>query len=210
MLGKKEYFEPAKSVRNFLPKYKGLYGPYDAFQNLIVLEYIHAREAFLEYSMFKEEDKLNELIAILYRPKKSFHWIRKLFSNYNGQLRIDYNENNLESRIKKVAKWPNHIKYAIYLYFLGCDDYLKSGEVTIGGNQIDLSILYKNADDDSSSSGDGLGFLGILYKIADTGTFGNINEASRINLYDFILKLYQNRMEYIEFKSKQKKNDNNK
>lgn len=201
-------FQPARTIHNFFPKIKNLYGPEDAFQNLSVIEYVHARDHFLNYAKTQEEKHLNNLVATLYRPKKWFHSIRKKMPSYDGQIRQKYNDNTVESRFKKVSKIAPELKFAVYLYFLECENFIKTSTINVGGSFIDLSVLFKSSDDDGGGVSDDLGMLGILYKVAETGVFGNMEGASQTNLYDMLLKLYQNHIDYINNKPKPQAHEN--
>jgi hypothetical protein len=199
-------FSPAKSLRNFLPEYDGLHGPMDAFMDLVVVEYTHAITSFMAYSKTGDIAHLDELIAILYRPSRSFMYFKRRKPEFDGLRRVNFNENSYMHRIKQVAAWPFEVKYAVYLYFLACEEHMKTGEIEIAGTRIDLSVMYKDLGEEQTDS-DGLGLTGIMFKVAETGVFGTMKETAHTNIYDFFLKLYQNRKEYMEYKSKQKKHD---
>lgn len=197
-------------IKNHIPSIragKRLFGPSDALQNITFIEFIDAHKHFIDYIQTRDVSCLNRLIAVLYRRKRHFHFILKRLPGYNGHIRIKYNENTVDRRSYRIAKLPFYKRYAIFLIFSACNDFLKNGELQINGNPIKLSILYEKDPEDSQSDDDGLGLAGILYKLAETNVFGNIGETAEQNLYDILLKLYQQRREYISYKSNLKKND---
>jgi hypothetical protein len=65
-------------VKSFAPAWKRFYGPLDGFQNVKFGEYVAALRIFLEFSANPSYDLLLQLTATLYRPKKSFHFIKKM------------------------------------------------------------------------------------------------------------------------------------
>jgi hypothetical protein len=185
------------TIKNFIPKLCGrYYGPADGFQDMTFCEYRSAFTWFKAYSESNQESDLNQLIAVLYRPRKKFLWIRKALPWYNGQHRTSFtsksNPQLLSKRLGRIAKLPLHIKYAVFLYFSGCEDYLRSGNPTIDGNKIDLSIIYKRPTDEKESSQlQDIGILGILYSLSESRVFGSIEETDSQMLWDVMIRLYQ-------------------
>lgn len=186
---------PAGSIKNLLPRIKHYYGPADALRDITFLEYIHAYQYYREFIIDKDVSKLNDLAAVLYRRKRFFFFGK----------RMKYNAEQTEGRAGSFAKMPREVKFAIFYFFKSCDNYLREAKIFIAGNEIDFGILFASSNDDESKEDDGLGMLGVLYKLAETGVFGNIKEASNQNFWDVLLKLYQNRKDYLIFKSKQQK-----
>lgn len=185
---------PVTTIKNLLPQVKFYYGPADALRDITFLEYIHAYQYYREFIIDQDESKLNDLTAVLYRRKQFY-----LFGK-----RINYNAEKTESRSKHFAKMPREIKFAVFYFFKSCDTYLREAKIFIGGNEIDFGILFSPSGDDNDAKDDGLGMLGVLYKLAETGVFGSIKEASNQNFWDVLLKLYQNRKDYLNFKSANK------
>jgi hypothetical protein len=124
--------------------------------------------------------------------------------NFNGDPRETYtvitNPRKLQNRIRKVEKWPAHIKYGIWLWFTACMEFLRTGKPVIDGIEIDLAILYKGDEGGSA----GIGLTGILYSLAETGVFGGIRETGDSNLYDVLARLYQVKLQMDEIKAKSK------
>ena len=185
------------TVKNFIPCIGGrYYGPQDVFQDITFCEYRNAFTFFKAYSESNLESDLDQLIAILYRPLKKLLWIRKYLPGFNGQRRISFtsksNPELLQLRLKRIKQLPLHIKYAVFLYFSGCEDYLRSGSPTIDGNKIDLSIIYKQPRDEQQASElKDIGILGILYSLSESRVFGSIEETDSQMLWDVMIRLYQ-------------------
>lgn len=187
---------PATSIKNLLPRIKCYYGPADALRDITFLEYIHAYQYYREFIIDQDVSKLNDLAAVLYRRKRFFFFGK----------RMEYNAEKMERRSRRFAKMPREIRFAVFYFFKSCDTYMREAKIFIGGNEIDFGILFTSSNDDGDAGeDDGLGMLGVLYKLAETGVFGNIKDTSNQNFWDVLLKLYQNRKDYLIFKSKQPK-----
>lgn len=111
-------------TKNLLPKitirHKHFYGPQDHLQDVIAFEYSHAEIAFLEYCETKDPEKLNDLVGILYRPKKWYWRIEKIFSDKNISPRMRYTGQKYGSRSNKRFSASSEIKYSVFLFFQGC------------------------------------------------------------------------------------------
>ncbi|MFZ4523767.1 MAG: hypothetical protein ACOYNC_18840 [Bacteroidales bacterium] len=181
-------------TRNFIPMICGNYhGPMDAVQDITFAEYRLAHSHYAAYLESQSETDLNHLIAVLYRPAKRFLWFKKLLPSFDGQVRVPLTAKSnplfLEARVQAIAKLPMAIRYGIFLFFSGCEQFLSTGTLNVDGKTIDLSIIYQR-EDDSDDSPD-IGLVGILYSLAETKVFGSIEETDSQNLYDIMIRLYQ-------------------
>lgn len=193
------------TIKNLLPVYKGLVGPADALTDLTFFEYKEAYNCFSEYEATHDKDKLDQLIAILYRPTKKFLFIRKYFSGYNGISRIALtpksNPVQFDRKVREISRWPEHVKVGIYIWFSSCREYMTSGSPVIDGNEIHLSVLYTGGGEGPT----GIGLSGVLFTLAESMVFGNLGETSNANLYDVLARLYQLKVDYDYQTSKTKK-----
>jgi hypothetical protein len=182
-------------TKNFIPRIcNRYYGPQDALQDLNFAEYRMAHSYYTAYIESKNEDDLNHLIAVLYRPRKRFFRLKRLLPSYDGQHRVPLTAKSnplfLEQRAADIADLPMAIRYGIFLFFSGCEEFLAKGSVTVDGKEIDFSILYEKSGDSGSDSPD-IGLVGILYSLAETKVFGSIEETDGTGLYDIMIRLYQ-------------------
>jgi len=181
-------------VKNLIPKiYKNLYGPGDALSDITFCEYRRAHTFYRDYLKTRNSDSMNHLIAILYRPAKRFLWIRKYFPGFDGQNRRPFTAKSnpilLDRRAAKIARLPLSIRYGIFLWFCGCEEYLVKGTPVIDGQEIDLSVLYKESE--NASKEPNIGLVGLLYTLSESKVFGSIEETDQQNLYDVMARLYQ-------------------
>ncbi len=196
-------------IRNFIPKICGkYYGPADALTDITFCEYRQAHNYFNAYQNSGSDDDLNHLIAILYRPKKKFLWLIKRLPWFDGREKITFSSKSnplfLEKRTKKIAKMPLPIRYGIYLFFSGCEQFLATGTPTIDGIPIRLSVLYEKSE--GSSSDPGTGLYGILCTLSESKVFGSLMETDNQGLYDILLRLYQVVMQMKQMNEKTKNN----
>ncbi len=211
--GKKVKTFKLSFTKNFIPVICGkLFGPKDALQDISFAEYRIAHGYFTAYLQSHSENDLNHLIAVLYRPVKRFLWLKNLLPSFDGQIRVPFTAKSnplfLEERVKEIAKLPLAVRYGIFLFFSGSEEFLAKGKVKVDGKEIDLSIIYEKSDDDSTDSPD-IGLVGILYSLAETKVFGSIEETDGQNLYDIMIRLYQVVKQSKAMEAKYKSNDSN-
>jgi hypothetical protein len=193
MLHSKEHLElDLSSTKNLIPRIGKLYGPADALSDLSFFEYIEAHHAFLECAADSSGsvpvENIDRLIAILYRPKRRFSWLRKLSPLWNGQMREKYNEHTVEDRLLKVSKLPIEVKVGILIWYRACEEFLQTGVIGIGLSTIDFSLLYQET---SNAAQNDTGLIGVLYTLAESGVFGTVKQTAESNLYDVIVRIYQ-------------------
>jgi hypothetical protein len=165
-------------------------------------EFRAAIEYFRKYTETKEIKYLNLLVAVLYRPERDNYPGVMQDENFDGQRRVKFNRNHTERYANELKRASFYQRYAIYLWFGNCSNFLREGEIEIEGSQINLASLYNKTNNPDSK--DGLGYTGLLFKLADEGTFGNIKETDNTGIYDIMLKLYQWKQEADTIKKMQK------
>lgn len=170
------------------------YGPGDALKNISWYEYRTAHSLYMSYLETKDDDTLCRIAAILYRPKKSFLFIRKWMSNFSGDVRIKISSQSnsiwADKRARRIQKASINNRVGILLFFRNCEEYIRYGKPRIDGQEIDLSIIYEGSPDHVSTGPD-LGNTGILFTMAESGVFGTIEQVDGQYLYDILSRLYQ-------------------
>lgn len=202
------------TIKNFIPRLKVgnnyYYGPDDGFQNLVFIEFLDALNWFKLFQDTKEETYLDKLIAVLYRPEVENYEIIRKRNDFDGNRRVKYNRNLVEWRAEHLGKLPFYYKWAVYLYFNACYHFITSEEIDVNGITVNLGTLFRKENPDNISSGKGLGMTGLMFKIAETGIFGNVESVAYQNIYDILLVMYQQKVEYDEMKRKLKQDDKHK
>ena len=104
-------------TQKFFNRLKNYFAPESVIKIFTAWEYALSEKAFFDFVEKKDEQFLNKLIAIIYRPKKKFYFIRKYFKNFNPDKRQAYSDAFLNKRIKRVSKFPYHVKWLIFRWF---------------------------------------------------------------------------------------------
>lgn len=175
-----------RSIHRWLYFY---YGPVDALTDITFLEYKDANSFYRKFSETNDEADLNRLIAVLYRPK------------FFGK-KFKYNPDKIEKRAQRIGKIRNDIRFGIFLFYTACEEFLRTGSFKADGNTINLSILYEvTAREkrlaDKVKHKDESGLTGLANSLAKTGIYGTVDKVYSQNLYDVLILLYQQRIEYL-------------
>ncbi|WP_303181737.1 hypothetical protein [uncultured Butyricimonas sp.] len=187
-------------VGNVIPVIRGgmkrVYGPSEALFNITFGEYMVAFDFFRHYVEHKDENSLNKLCAVLYRPKRR--------GKIDNDIRVEFNANESVRR----AKWWRRVslvdRFIIYSWFAACDNFFKTGDIEVDGNRISFRGLFKQAGGDELGEKD-IGLTGVLMSVAESGTFGTLEDVNRTNLYTVLLKLYHWHLEHKRIEQKSKK-----
>jgi hypothetical protein len=115
-------FNEVSLTRNNLPairKGRRKYiGPSDAMMNCTFGEFTMANSLLDSFSKTREQKFLNEMVAVLYRPRKWLWSVRKSFTD-NQDPRKRFVNRTLKKRAGTMVKVDYHVKYSVYLLFSG-------------------------------------------------------------------------------------------
>lgn len=168
------YLENQYKVHRFLRKY---YGPEDGFRNVTFGEYIDGLEEYIYFTETGEIESLRLLFSIFYRVKGEVYNIEKSRKRANG-----------------IFKYTDirHL-YGFYLFFTSMQHYILSGQLSVMGSEIDLSIIYQDSSEEKKVKSDipGIGMHSILHDLAESGVFGNYNEVRQTNMWTILIRLYE-------------------
>jgi hypothetical protein len=182
---------------------KKLYGPGDFLQGMTFAEYKDALAASMKYMDTNNDEWLDRLTAILYRKKIT--GLKRLMKqpDFDGKIRVPYNQNKTD--VKAVKHVKTGIKYMALMYMMGCLWTLKNtgegNEIEIDGNKFDFSILFtggKNTDDNN----DTVGMIGVMMAIAESGVFGNLKDVANTDVWDVLVRMYQLELDRREFEKR--------
>ena len=122
--------EPSRLTRQLLPVlgawYRRLAGPGDWLAGVSVWEFSNAESHLRKWVDTQKEEHLNALVAVLYRPRRAFWWVRKFSPSYTGDSRQVFNGKNVAARAGRVGRLPLAQRQAVLLYYLGCRAALES------------------------------------------------------------------------------------
>ena len=177
-------------TRNLLPVIKAgmrkFYGPADAMVYCTFGEFTLACAALDEFQKTGAEKYIDELVAILYRPRKLFWSILKHFKD-NQDPRANFINRALKKRVRKFARVDHFVKYSIYLFFNGV---LNS-----------LPGLYPYVYQQEDESGDqDNGWASLIISLADGKTDDkSLETIMNSNLYNVFIGLNKKAKEYHEY-----------
>jgi hypothetical protein len=182
-------------TQNFVPHFNAtnvrtFYGPANALSDCTFLEYKDAGTHFRQYAKTEDEADLNRLVAVLYRPK-----------DWRGN-RVKYNPDSVDKRAALVSKVPIGLRFGVFLFFGAIEHFLKTATLTIDNEEISLQILYETTLIEKQKMktpryANNTGLAGVALSLASTGIFGPIDKVYNQNLYDVLLLLYKQRIEYL-------------
>lgn len=188
---------PVDHVKSFKHNHTWYYTGGDALSGLTFGEYIAGISAFESITDFSDLESYVPLVAVLCAPEKHFTFMksefpkREPFSQETHQKRI--------SKLKDVPRWV--LLYARFAWESHLK-YISDGPITINGKEIDLRILFGGESGGKSS---GLGMNSVLFKLAETGVFGDYEKTMNQPLYTVFAMLYQQQWDIKEAKKKLKK-----
>lgn len=154
-------------------------GPADSLRNCSYLEYATADGKLREWDALAKNGKheqaaaaLLEAIAVFWRPKKRFIWLRKLFNTYNGDSRQTFNVATVTSRAKGLRNLPA--------------EKIEAAMMFIDASYRHITAEFSEVFSDKGESSEGFGHAGLLLDLAGT-KFGTLNETSATSLYTLLL-----------------------
>ncbi len=191
-------FKEVSLTKNLLPAIKiGLrkyVGPSDSMMNCTFGEFTIANSLFDSFSKTKDQKNLSEMVAVLYRPKKWFWFVRKSFTD-NQDPRQKFTNRSLKKRSTRIAALDYDIKYSAFLFFSGI---LNS-----------LPPLYPYVyQQKSDSSNEDNGWASLIISLADGKTDDkSLETIMNSNLYNVFIGLNKKAKEYHEYMNKIESHD---
>jgi hypothetical protein len=163
-------FEEQNCTKQLIPKYKSFYGPESEFDNLIFAEFHHAEMAYYNWRIDKDDDALDELVAILYREGKKEPYDKK--RNPEGDIRIKFSYGDIAFHKKQVRKWKPKVKLAIVLWYDACREELRK--------------LYPTAFNAGTTAADNYydGLYKVIRNIAADGKHGIFEQVELMNVHN--------------------------
>jgi len=208
------YFEENESGQTVIKQYyihnpvpsmalwRRYHGPADQFLNMKFGEYLDALRLFHEFPTTGDTKTLYLIAAILYRPAKLFHGIRRHFNNYDGDIRVPYNSNHIDARAETFKVFPMGFIYGTYLLFASFQKFIATAKIPWGGREIDLSILFDSSGDETEEDVPGIGMDSLMFSIAESGTFGSAEAVKNTSLWEILVRLYDLRKKSLDDEKK--------
>ena len=157
-------------------------------------EFTMANSLLDSYSKTREQKYLDEMVAVLYRPKKWFWFVRKAFTD-NQDPRKKFVNRSLKRRCQIIASLDYEVKYSIFLFFSGV---LNS-----------LPLLYPYVYEQQGGTGsEDNGWASLIISLADGKTDDqSLDRVMHSNLYNVFMGLEQKSIEYFDFLKNHPQND---
>lgn len=184
------------STVNLLPRWGKLVGPLSHGGDLTFAEFRHAVILFNQYNATQESIYLSCLVGMLYRkPGKNVG--KKTF---DGQYREEFNPARIDLYAKRIEVMPEWVQYGVYAWFAHFCDYLLTGEFIVDGSQVCFSSIFeRKKESEGDNQSQNLGMNAILFSVAESGIFGNLDEADKQPLLRIMLKLLDDKQRAESF-----------
>jgi len=191
--------QDVRLTRNLIPvirrRFTRYYGPSDKMLHCTFGEFTRAHNKLDQYIKTRDEKVLNEIVAILYRPKKAFWFIRKRFTN-NRDPRQKLHDLTLKKRIVLFASLDPGIKYGIFLFFTG----------VLNNLPLQFPNLFRKKDDHGGENK--YGWVPLVISLADGKTDDeSLERVLNSNLYNVFFGLEQKAIEYYKFLENSKRHE---
>jgi hypothetical protein len=111
---------PGITVRRVLRPPLHLHGPADFIADVIGIEFAKADAAFLAFSSSADPLYLDNLFGTLYRRKKWYWRLERLFSDKVNSVRMSYTDLQYRQNSHNASSVSLAVKYAVFLFFQGC------------------------------------------------------------------------------------------
>lgn len=145
-----------------------LYGPNDKLSNISINELSFAINYYNQYNSTGNIEYLNLFIACLYRPKNEDY-------KKTGDIRKPFILETISMHLKQVEKMSADKKQAVYLFFVGCMDFLSHP----------FPLVFSRAKEAVSSNQT---FLDVILKISG-GKFGTFDQTASQNAFIVLKEL---------------------
>ena len=174
--GKARHFHSGLT-RNLFPVIKAgsvkLYGPDNGLANCSAIEFAKADTRLMSYRNTGEGKYLDELIAVLYRPRRKFRYFSRIFySDFSTDLRVKYSDAHLINS-SKISLLPAELRQVILMWFEGCSHAMADK----------YTAVFSGGD----SSNDDSGWAGVFQRIADKAT--EIESVMEVNIHTLLFDL---------------------
>ena len=174
------------STKNLLPEWKQYKGPLSHGSDLTFGEFRNAVMMMNGYNDTQDPSLLQALCGILYRCPGAK--IGK--SDFDGKYREEFKQERINFYSNRIRMMPKQVQWGVYAWFAFFCHYLLTGTFIIDGIEISFeSIFTKETQDANTPKEQSLGMSGILFSVAESGIFGNIEKADDTLLLRVMMKL---------------------
>lgn len=178
--------------KNLIPyfwhKLRKYHGPNEAYDNIQGIEFAFAELCYTRFVETKQEQYLDDLVAVLYRNRRCF--------NITNDIRADFYIRSSNIRSKRFKSLHHDIKFSIFLNYEAWRNWLIDGHPQI----------FPKADPndvEAQTEGSSTSLWDKAYRmIAESGVFGNYNEVCKQPILVLFAQLHDKILEAKEAKEK--------
>lgn len=171
------------STENLLPVWRYLQGPASHGADLTFGEFRHAAAAMNKYNAGQDPADLQALCAILYR---------KPVIEKGCKIREPFRPQYMGRYMGLVRDMPERVQWGIYAWFAYFCNYLFIGTFIIDGLELCFAPVFerhRKSQDEQPGIIQNLGMNSVLYSVAESGVFGNVDATDDTLLLRVMMKL---------------------
>lgn len=190
-----KYTMKIKSGINLLPEWRHYKGPETMLTNLKwgdfvrCLDYMKQLQSAIDSEDLQQIQELSiEIFNVMYKPKNS-------------------HESGLFRRKIKYDLEFDAVVFHCITYFKYIYELITTIEIPYKGNEIPFYIIWEKDDEDDDSKSDMTEWDGILFMLAESGTFGTAETVNNYNMWEILLYLYKQKFQTREQRRKDKKDN---
>ena len=185
-----EQLLPTLAVAGRLPGHSlTWHGPAASLANLLFGEFIFADTFFVLYCQHGRAEYLDKFLTVLYRPARP--GADPEAPDWNGDVRLPFNEHQLEVRTRRVAQLSYAKKLAVLTWYKGCRAQLADEFPDVfTAAEVEASSRAKEAPDWSR----------VLRKLSG-GAFGPVQQTAQQPLRLVLAEVQDAAADYIRLKS---------
>lgn len=187
------------STVNLMPKWRYLCGPMSHGADLTFGEFRHATAAVNKYNAGHDPIDLQALCAILYRPS---------INKRGCIMREPFSEQYMSRYMGLVSDMPEWMQWGIYAWFAYFCQYLFTGTFIIDGLELCFAPVFdrhRKSPDAQPGIIQNLGMNSVLYSVAESGVFGNVDATDDTLLLRVMMKLLDDKQRADELMRNLKK-----
>lgn len=173
------------SVRNFWPTVRigprRLVGPAEALLDISFAEFRDATDEMQLYLRTNDENHLDRMLACLYRPVGP--------RQPSGRRVVPHDTENIDKYAALCHRFKPWQKQLVLLWFSACVRYMQTDRFIIGSQEICFAELFKS-EADTCGSDPSLGWMTILYDLAEKRIFGDAEKTEKKNMIEILSLLY--------------------
>lgn len=187
------------STVNLMPEWNCIRGPMSHGADLTFGEFRHATAAVNKYNAGHDPIDLQALCAILYRPS---------INKRGCIMREPFREQYMSRYMGLVSDMPEWMQWGIYAWFAYFCQYLFTGTFIIDELELCFAPVFdrhRKSPDAQPGIIQNLGMNSVLYSVAESGVFGNVDATDDTLLLRVMMKLLDDKQRADELMRNLKK-----